>query len=167
MIIDSLFPILACLIALFTPKNQYKLHNQMLAALFIFVFAIAYLGQAKDASVYDGAWYDIAMFLLYSVGAATFYLTGGRVQSILCSVGAVIIMYYGAAWAYENGFTALYSGDPENNIRYEALITLYTVQLLAAFRGMAWSILCKMQQGGYNGIGYYFNSLWHRFLHRD
>ncbi|MBG7617460.1 MAG: hypothetical protein IZT57_03730, partial [Chloroflexi bacterium] len=160
MIIDSLFPIAACLIALMTPKGLYKTLNEVLAALFIFVFAVSYLGQASDTAIYDGVWYDITMLLLYSVCGAVFYFIGGRVQSILCSAGAIIITIYAALWINSNESMLFFYSDPENNVRYEVLISLYTIQLLAAFRGMSWSLLCKIKHGGYNGIRSAHGGLW-------
>ena len=165
--IDSIFPVTACLMALFTPKGQYKTHNMILAALFIFMFAIVYLGQAEDSPVYDGMYYEAAMFGLYTIASFTFYFTGARVQSILAFSGSIILLGYWYLWAVTNQWNLYFTVDPENNVRYEVLITLYAVQLLAGFRGMAWSILCNMKHGGYNGTRSAFDHLWSRFVHRD
>lgn len=167
MIIDGLFPIAACLIAIMTQKGLYKTLNEVLAALFIFVFAVSYLGQASDTAIYDGIWYDLVMLILYSVCGVVFYFIGGRIQSILCSAGAVIIAIYAALWINANESLLFFYSDPENNARYEVLLTLYTIQLLAAFRGMSWSLLCKIKHGGCNGIRSAHDSLWNRIVHRD
>jgi hypothetical protein len=137
----------------------------ILAALFIFVYSISYLGQAEDTVIYDGLWYDALMFLLYTVSGLVFLFTGGRIQSVLCSTGAVIIAIYAVLWINTNESMLFFYSDPDNNARYEVLITLYTIQLLAALRGMTWAILCKMKHGGYNGTRSTHDSLWSRIVH--
>lgn len=153
--------------ALCTPKGQYKTHNIILSIVFIFVFAVVYLGQAEDAPVYDGMAYEAFMFTLYSFSAMAFHFTGARIQSILAASGSLILLGYWYLWADLNNYEMYFPADPENNIRYEVLITLYVLQLIAGFRGMAWSILCKMKYGGYNGSRSAFNTLWNRLVHRD
>ena len=142
--IDTLFPLLAIIIVFGTPKGCHKTINILLAGMLVFVYGLEEYALDPDTHLFDGAWYDATLTILYAGMACVFYRVGGRIQFYLTSAGTVLHLGYWMSWGL--------GVFPVNLFYSEVFVTLTIMQLLAASKGMLWSVLYKRTQGVKNGL---------------
>ena len=148
--IDTMFPLLAILIVFGTPKGCHRLINTLLACMLVFIYGL----EEYTLHMIDGAWYDSTLTALYIGMAFLFYRAGGLVQFGLTSAGAVIHFGYWMVWSF--------SAMPATLFYSEVFVTLTIMQLLAASKGMLWSVLYKRIQGVKNGVRSHSHGIvWH------
>jgi hypothetical protein len=107
--------------------------------MLIFIYGL----EEYTMNMIDGSWYDMLLALLYSGMAFLFYRAGGLIQFALTSTGAILHAWYWYVWGVD--------ARPLSLFYSEIFVTLTIFQLLAASKGMLWSVLYKRIQGGNYG----------------